>query len=76
MKDPRLDKLGRVVIPAPYRRALNIVEGDPLVISLDAEGAHILIRAKRAVCRLCGAEVDARSPVPLCADCISAVKKI
>lgn len=33
----RIDDLGRVVIPREIRRKLNIVEGDPLEISVDAD---------------------------------------
>lgn len=33
----RIDDLGRVVIPKEIRRKLNIVEGDPLEISIDAD---------------------------------------
>jgi len=50
-----LGKNGRLVIPAPFRRALGIVAGDELVVTL-GEGelrittrAHAVARAQQAV---------------------------
>ncbi len=37
-----LGKGGRVVIPAPYRRALGIREGDPVFVRLEGKEIHIL----------------------------------
>lgn len=37
----RIDELGRVVIPKEIRRKLNIVEGDPLEISVDADAVSL-----------------------------------
>jgi AbrB family looped-hinge helix DNA binding protein len=33
---------GRVVIPAPYRKALGIKHGDPLFVRLEGNEIHIL----------------------------------
>lgn len=33
---------GRIVIPAPYRQALNLDEGDAVVIRLDGEELHLV----------------------------------
>ncbi len=40
----KIDDLGRVVIPAEFRRVLGVEEGDELEISLD--GDHIAIRPR------------------------------
>lgn len=40
----RIDDLGRVVIPKDFRKALDIFEGDPLKIFLDAENKQIIIQ--------------------------------
>ena len=40
----KIDDLGRVVIPAEFRRVLGVEEGDELEISL--EGDHVAIRPR------------------------------
>ena len=76
VKEAKLDHLGRVVIPIACRRALRVAAGDPLVISLDAQGQCVVIRPKRVVCRLCGADAQEGCSVPLCNACIRHVKSI
>jgi len=45
-----LGKSGRLVIPAPFRRALGIEAGDELVLTLDEGQLHITTR-EQAVSR-------------------------
>ena len=42
----RVDRHGRVVIPAEYRRALGLKEGDAVVLQLDDGVLHVLTRAE------------------------------
>ena len=42
----KVDRHGRVVIPAEYRRALGLREGDAVVIQLDDGALRILTRAE------------------------------
>ena len=42
----KVDRHGRVVIPAEYRRALGLREGDAVVIQLDDGALRILTRAQ------------------------------
>ena len=44
----KLDRHGRVVIPAGYRRALGLRPGDPLTLELD-DGALRLIPLSQAI---------------------------
>lgn len=37
-----VDKRGRIVIPAPYRKTLGIKEGDAVFIRLEGEELHIV----------------------------------
>lgn len=37
----RLGQAGRLVIPAEFRRALDLKPGDELVVRLDDEGLHL-----------------------------------
>jgi len=39
--DVRIGKRGTVVIPADVRRALDLEEGDTLLLTLDAERRHL-----------------------------------
>ena len=38
----RIDDLGRVVIPKEIRRAVDITEGDPLVVTANDDGSITL----------------------------------
>lgn len=52
----KVDELGRIVLPAEYREALNIHKKDDLEINLKAD--EITIRKPIWGCRFCGAAVD------------------
>ena len=52
----RIDELGRVVLPIETRRMLDIDDGTPLEILLDAE--TIILQAYRPGCVFCGAMWD------------------
>lgn len=52
----RMDELGRIVLPAEYREALNIHKKDELEISLKA--GEITIRKTAFSCHFCGAVVN------------------
>ncbi len=42
----KVDRQGRIVIPAEYRRALGLREGDPVTVQLDDGELRILTRAQ------------------------------
>lgn len=42
----KVDRHGRVVIPAEYRRALGLREGDPVMVQLDDGELRVLTRAQ------------------------------
>jgi AbrB family looped-hinge helix DNA binding protein len=43
----RLEKSGRILIPAAVRRQLKLAEGSPVLVKVDQEGAlHITSRAQ------------------------------
>lgn len=52
----KIDDLGRVVIPAEFRRALDIGEGDELEVARD--GRRLIITTTSGACTFCGAEVE------------------
>jgi AbrB family transcriptional regulator, transcriptional pleiotropic regulator of transition state genes len=65
----RLDELGRVVIPAPFRKVLGIRLGDPLDLTL--EGDALVLRPLRRACALCDGVVALQPfrEVLVCAMC-------
>ena len=74
MKSSKIDRLGRVVIPIQYRKALGIEENDVLLFSMESGG--VMIRPECGVCRLCGDVMEKESTVSLCAACIKRIKKL
>lgn len=42
----KLDKSGRLLIPAPFRRALGIEAGDSVLLRLGEDGMYITTRAQ------------------------------
>ena len=71
MKDSKVDKFGRVLIPVNYRRKLGL--DDAVDISL--RGDEIVIKARDTLCKICAAEIDTGLPIPLCRECILDAKR-
>ena len=72
----RLDALGRVVLPADLRRALNLSTGDELEISVDQDA--VILRKAGTACVFCGTddasfEHLAKRVCRPCAETLSAV---
>lgn len=72
MKNTRIDKLGRLVIPKSYREALSITEYTDLIISFNNK--EIIIAPIENLCKICGNEILLRSDFPLCNECITKIK--
>ena len=70
----KIDKLGRIVLPMDYRKALGLV-GECEVL-LGISGDTITVRALKASCRLCGCGSVVSESLMVCADCIRNIKKI
>lgn len=43
----RIDKQGSVLIPAPFRRALDIKQGDQVILQMEEDGLLITTMKKR-----------------------------
>lgn len=65
----KMDGLGRVVIPAEMRRAMDIKAGDEVIIGFE-DGA-VILRAADAACVFCGGSRDVGDfrGRGVCADC-------
>jgi AbrB family transcriptional regulator, transcriptional pleiotropic regulator of transition state genes len=70
----KVDDLGRVVIPAPMRRALGIAEGDEVEVRMDGE--TLSLAKPREACTFCGAREDLSEVLgrPVCWSCVAAVR--
>ena len=69
----KIDKLGRIVLPMDYRRALGLSEEAD--VTLEIEGNTIVIRGVNNTCRLCGCGSVVSESLMVCADCIRNIKK-
>ena len=67
----KIDKLGRVVIPAEYRKRLGISLGDEVDIKISDGG--VLIAPTAVSCCVCGRQLDKSVTVPLCDRCVDFV---
>ena len=74
MKKAKLDKLGRIVIPKPFCKELNLKTGSSLIITLE-DGA-VVVRPFDLTCRFCNVSISTESKIPLCNDCINKVCEI
>lgn len=69
----RIDKLGRIVLPMDFRKALGL-EGEANVI-LDICGNTIVVKGADTACKLCGSKED-MSELKICSSCIRKIKKL
>lgn len=72
----RVDDLGRIVIPMELRRTLGINVKDPMAIFV--EGERIILTKHKDSCVVCGDTESAIVEVkgrPVCAECVTAIKK-
>ena len=74
MKYTKLDKLGRVVIPASMRKNLGIQIGSPLEIHQTHDA--ITVKLAKMACRLCGSGDIANNELMLCDKCIQKIKSL
>lgn len=70
----KIDKLGRIVLPLDYRKALGL-EGEAEII-LSIERDAITIRGKLTSCRLCGSGNGILPDLGICHTCVQNIKKI
>ena len=68
----KIDELGRVVIPADFRKALGILPHAEVALCLD--GNALTLTAETAVCKLCGEREDIHGPFGICASCLRKIK--
>lgn len=77
----KLDNQGRVVIPAGFRKRLQIKEGDPLKVSLEENKIIVEPETDTEKCILCRTteieleevEIDKTRKVKICTECLAAI---
>ena len=74
MRKTKIDKLGRIVIPISYRKALSINEETELV--LDLKENQIVVTPSISICRLCNKPLERDGGLPVCDACISKIKSL
>ena len=70
----KVDKLGRIVLPINYRKALGLQMDSEVILGID--NGVITVRACGDSCRLCGSKHDVNKYFSLCTECIAKVKNI
>ena len=68
-----MDELGRIVLPADFRRALNI--GKTGAVTLDAEDGRVLLRPIVYACANCGAIIPSGKKYRLCDNCVQQIRR-
>ena len=69
----KLDKLGRIVLPMDFRKALGL-EGEAEVVLGINENA-ITVKGVDTACRLCGSSEEV-SELKVCSSCVRKIKQI
>lgn len=69
----KIDKLGRLVVPKPYRDALKLDENPYVDISIS--DGMIIVTPTVGMCRICGNTIDRHAKIPLCVTCLESVKR-
>ena len=68
----KIDKLGRIVLPVDYRKALGLKILDEVVLSID--GGVVTIKNGEKSCKICGGTGEVLAPFKICPACISKIK--
>jgi len=71
----KVDDLGRIVLPAEIRRSFDIREGDHIDIAVDDQ--KIILSKQLNTCTFCGGGEALRlfRNHPVCASCLSELKR-
>ena len=70
----RVDKLGRIVLPMNYRKALGLEPDSEVVLGID--DGIITVKPCGEGCKLCGSRDNVNEQFSLCENCITKIKDI
>ena len=68
----KIDKLGRIVLPIDYRRALGLDIGSE--VAFDIDGSTIKLKNAECKCRLCDSPIKKECTLGICRECIRRIK--
>lgn len=68
----KIDKLGRIVLPMDFRKALGL-EGEAEVV-IGVIGNTITVKGAESTCRLCGSAQNVSKQLKICSGCIAKIK--
>ena len=69
----KIDKLGRIVLPMDFRKALGL-EGEAEVV-LGINGNAITVKGVDTSCKLCGSMVEVSNSLRVCSECIRKIRE-
>lgn len=67
----KIDKLGRIVLPMDFRKALGL-EGEATVI-IGMNDNAITVKSADTACRLCGSAHEVSGHLKICSECIAKI---
>ena len=67
----RIDKLGRIVLPMDFRKALGL-EGEATVV-IGMNDNTITVKSADTSCRLCGSTEKVSRRLKICSECIEKI---
>ena len=70
----KLDDMGRVVLPAEYRKKTGI--DDFAEVRITENDGKIIIERLYPKCKICGAEENINTEMSVCKDCIAKIKSL
>ena len=68
----RIDKLGRIVLPMDFRKALGL-EGEVEVV-IGVKGNTITVKGTKPICLACGSNKNVSEHYKICSECIAKIK--
>ena len=68
----KIDKLGRIVLPMDFRKALRLEGEVPVLLAID--GNTIVVTGAKNICRLCGSAKEVSKHLNICTACIRKIQ--
>lgn len=70
----KLDHMGRIVLPAEYRKKTGI--DDLAEVRITEKDGKIIIEKLTPGCKICGSEENINKEMGVCEDCIAKIKSL
>ncbi len=70
----KLDNMGRIVLPAEYRKKTGIT--DLSEVRITEKDGKIIVEKLNPKCKICGSEENVHTEMFVCEKCIAKIKKL